>query len=92
MFKRIAEITLISLIQVVGLIVVSNILCYLYPIQNKEVGFGITIYYTEIIFIILIFTSNFCVEFYKKHIYLIGFIFLITVSVLPIMSISFSTI
>ena len=89
MFKKISEIILITLIQVVALFFVHNILYLLYPIQHKEVGFGILIYHTGIIFIVLLFVYNFCVEFYNKYIYLITIILLITSCILPISVISF---
>ena len=89
MFRIITEIILITLIQIFGLFVVHNIMYSFYPIQNKEVGFGISVYYTGIIFMFLLFTYNFCVEFYKKHIYLIAVIFIIISSALLINSINF---
>lgn len=89
MFRKIIEIILITVIQIVGLFSVHNILYLLYPIQNREVGFGIIIYHTAIIFILLLCTYNFCLEFYKKHIYLIAIIFIITSSILPSISINF---
>ena len=89
MFRKIIEIILITPIQIFGLFVVHNIMYSFYPIQHKEVGFGILVYDTGIIFMFLLFTYNLCVEFYKKHIYLIAIIFLIISSALPITSIHF---
>jgi hypothetical protein len=89
MFRRVIETILITLIQIVGIFFVHNIFYSFYPIQHKEVGFGITIYFTGIVFIVLLFIYNLILEFYKKHIYSFAIIFLITSSILPLMSMNF---
>ncbi|WP_456315564.1 hypothetical protein [Pseudomonas shirazensis] len=84
MIKKILRPILISIIQIVGLAIIHDCLNHFYPVQHKSVGFGLTIFYTEIIFILSIFAFNFYLEFFKKNIYLIAFFLLILVSIFPL--------
>lgn len=86
MTKKILKPILISIIQIVGLAIFHDSLYYFYPIYNKSVGFGLTIFCTGIIFILSILTFNFYLEFYKKNIYLIALALLTVTSIFPLMT------
>ena len=89
MFRRVIETILLTLIQIIGIFFVHYIFYSNYPMRHKEVGFGIAIYFTGIIFIVLLFIYNLLLEFYKKHIYSSAIIFLITSSYFPLMAMNF---
>ena len=67
MFRRVIETILITLIQIVGIFFVHYIFYSNYPMRHKEVGFGIAIYFTGIIFIVLLFIYNLLLEFYNHQ-------------------------
>lgn len=84
MINKILRPILVSIIQIAGLIIIHMVLNYFYPIQHRNVGFGLTIFYTGTIFIISILAFNFYLEFLKKKTYLIGFSLLILVTIFPL--------
>lgn len=84
MIRKIQSPILLSIIQIVTLAILHDSLNHFYPIQHKSIGFGLTIFYTEIILILSIFIWNFYLEFSKKNIYLIGLSLLILVSIFPL--------
>lgn len=83
MIRRILRTVLISTIQILSLIIIHDIFNHFYPIQNKSVGFGLTILYTGIIFIFSTIAFNFYLEFFKRNIYWIALFLLILTSIFP---------
>lgn len=77
---------LISIIQIVVLAILHDSLYYFYPIDHKSVGFGLTIFYTGVVFVISILIFNFYLEFFKKNIYLVALILSVVTSFLPLMA------
>jgi hypothetical protein len=86
MTKKILRPILISILQIVGIAVMHDSLYHFYPIYHKSVGFGVTIFYTGIIFIISIFAFNFYLEFFKRNVYLIAFALLTATSIFPLLA------
>lgn len=77
---------LISLIQIIGVVIIHVSLNHFYPIQHRSVGFGLTIFYTAITFVLTIIAFNFYVYFFRKNFYLIAFSFLALVSIFPLLA------
>jgi hypothetical protein len=89
MVRKITEFFFIFIIQVLCLTLIFETLNFYFPIQNREIGFGITIFYFLILFTILFFVFNFYVYFFTKQKYLIAVVFLLIINILPLMTISF---
>jgi len=86
MTKKILRPILISIIQIVLLAIIHDSLYYFYPMHYKSVGFGLTVFYTGIIFIISILSFNLYLEFFKRNIYLVALTLLTLTSILPIIA------
>jgi len=86
MTKKILRPILISIIQIVLLAIIHDSLYYFYPMHHKTVGFGMTVFYTGIIFIISILSFNLYLEFFKRNIYLVALTLFTVTSVLPIIA------
>jgi hypothetical protein len=84
MIQRILRSILISIIQIIVLLIIHNSANHFYLIQHKSVGFGLTIFWTGIIFMLSILAFNFYLEFFKRNIYWIAFSLLILTSILPL--------
>lgn len=84
MIKKILRPLLISIIQIIGLAIIHDSLNHFYPIQHRLVGFGLTIFYTGIVFMFSIIVFNFYLEFFKRNNYWITFCLLILTSILPL--------
>jgi uncharacterized PurR-regulated membrane protein YhhQ (DUF165 family) len=67
MIRRITEIFLISITQIFCLVFIYQLLNYYLPIKHKEIGFGITVYYSYFIFTISLLVCNYYVEFFTKR-------------------------
>lgn len=74
----------LSIIQITVLAIIYDSLNHFYPIQHRSVGFGLTIFYTGIIFMLSILTFNFYLEFFKRNIYWIAFSLFILTSIFPL--------
>lgn len=84
--KKILTPILISIIQIVLLAIIHDRLCYSYPMHHNSVSFGLTVFYTEIIFVISILSFNIYLEFFKKNIYLVLLTLLTFTTILPIIA------
>lgn len=84
MTKKILRPILISIIQILLLAIIHDSLYYFYPIHHKSVGFGLTVFYTGIIFSISILSFNLYLEFFKRNIYLVALTLLTITSILPL--------
>ncbi|WP_348812262.1 hypothetical protein [Flavobacterium maritimum] len=89
MTKKVLRPILISIIQIVGLAIIHHSLYYFYPMYHKSVGFGLTIFYTVIIFIISILAFNLYLDFFKRNIYLIALALLTVNSVFPLLALDY---
>lgn len=84
MISKIQKPILVSIIQIIVLAIIHDSLNHFYPMQHKSVRFGLTIFCTEIIFILSIFIWNFYLEFSKKNIYIFGLSLLILACIFPL--------
>ena len=82
--KKVVISILISLILILGLVIFHNTLYDFYPINRKSIAFGITLYYSWIIFTILILGYNIYLEFNNKNKYAIGLILFSISVILPL--------
>ncbi|MGL3002126.1 hypothetical protein [Flavobacterium sp. RSSB_23] len=89
MIRRITEIFLITITQIFCLVFIFEIINYCFPMQHKEVGFGITVNYFFYILSLSLLACNYYVEFFiKRKILLILALLLITI-ILPFEALSF---
>ena len=87
MIKKLLFPLITTLLQVITLVIIHDPLYYFFPMYHKSIGFGLTIQYTGILFLILILLFNYYLEFFSKNLYLLTFVFTGIVSVFPIMAI-----
>lgn len=78
---------LIPLILLIGLMIFHDVLYGIYPMNRPSISFGITIYYSWIIFGILFLIFNYIVLKMKNK-YVIGLIFFLISIILPLEAIS----
>lgn len=89
MIRRVAEIFLITITQIFCLVYVYQSLNYFIPIQHKEIGFGLLIYHSFLIFTISLLVCNYYSEFFTKgKIILVLSLLLITI-ILPLEAVSY---
>lgn len=84
MILKILRAVLISIIQITFLYIVYDRLNHFYPIQHRTANFGLTIFYTGVIFLICLLVFNFYLEFFKRNIYCIVFLLLLITSIFPL--------
>ncbi len=89
MIRRITEIFLITLTQIFCLVFIFKILNYYFPIQHREVSFGITLNYSFYIFSLILFAYNCYTEFLRKTKKVFIFCMLIITIILPLEALSF---
>ncbi|MBE0391219.1 hypothetical protein BJQ96_01052 [Flavobacterium sp. PL0002] len=89
MIKKITEIFLITITQVLCVVFINNVLNSYYPIQHKEVGFGITAYCSFLIFTFSLLVCNYYVEFFTKRKLIIVFGLILLTIYLPLEALSF---
>ncbi len=84
MIRKVLNPIIISVIQIVVVAIIHGSFNYFYPMQHRSVGFGLTIFFTGIIFMLCILAFNFYLEFFKLKINWIAFCLLILTSILPL--------
>lgn len=89
MIKKLLLPLITTFLQATILVITHNTLYYLFPIFHESIGFGLTIQYTAILFLTLIFLFNYYLEFFNKNLYTITFILMGIVSIFPIMAIDY---
>ena len=89
MIRRIIEIFLISITQIFCLVFIYQLFNYYLPIKHKEIGFGITVYYSYFIFTISLLVCNYYVEFFTKRKIILALCLLLIAIILPLEALSF---